>query len=738
MIDDPLNLDGTTLGGPESTPVHPPAAASSPEPDRHISTLHQLLSNLDEVPQSETEERRQDQLARARLGVASSLFTTLRAKHPSTAAHSLRVALGCSSWALAMELGEPDIDELEIAALLHDVGKVGVPDSILMKGARLSTDERRLMDRQRIIGVEILKGCAPSRRLLEALLYSSAWYDGSKPGFQLQGDKIPITARMIAIVDAFDSMTTDHVYRKAMSRERAMAELFDHAGTQFDPRLVTEFCGYVTEDRVQLVSQVARRWLQQLDQPFGGKWQLSDIGEPKPESAEPVRDEFTPYYGKLLETMHDGVAFIDRRMQILLWNQGAERITGISRDSVNGKTFDPTMLRMRNEDGEFLTAENCPVSETLNGGAQSFRRLAISGRGDKVQLNVIFAPVYAADSSVCGVSMLMHDASSQVTLEQRVQVLREKATLDALTKVANRAEFDRVHEEMVSQHLTQGASCALIICDIDHFKRINDTFGHQAGDDVLIEFAALLQAACRSGDMVARYGGEEFCILCPECDNNNATRLAETMRAKLAEFPQAALQNQCITASFGVTELQGGDTADTMLRRADRALYQAKGRGRNRVVQLGTGLVDEEPEARKTWFSKLLQTPPELRIESQLITSVPLTIAAEKLKGFVADHEAEIVSVEENRTTLKIDGVNTTGMRRTTDRSVSFIVDLIFEEARMSVDGKSEGTIAKTMINVVIQPNRRRDRRRSDINERANQLLFSLKSYFIAQDFHSD
>src|SRR5688572_25780389 len=117
----------------------------------------------------------------------------------------------------------------------------------------------------------------------------------------------------------------------------------------------------------------------------------------------------------------------------------------------------------------------------------------------------------------------MHDASSQVTLEQRVQSLHERATRDALTQVANRAEFDRLLQSSVESHLERRLPCSLIICDLDHFKRINDTFGHPAGDEVLVGFGALLRRHCRSGDLVARYGGEEFVMLCPDCDNATAT-----------------------------------------------------------------------------------------------------------------------------------------------------------------------------------------------------------------------
>src|SRR5208337_1916412 len=176
------------------------------------------------------------------------------------------------------------------------------------------------------------------------------------------------------------------------------------------------------------------------------------------------------------------------------------------------------------------------------------------------------------------------------SLEQRCQSLADKASRDPLTKVANRAEFDRVHDMFITAHQQQQVPCALLMCDLDRFKLVNDTYGHQAGDDAIKSLAALLKGACHPGDLVARYGGEEFVMLLADCDNTTASRRADQIRLALSQVPQPSMGGKTITVSFGVTEIQPGDTAETMLRRADRALLTAKENGRNQVVQLGSGL----------------------------------------------------------------------------------------------------------------------------------------------------
>ena len=155
----------------------------------------------------------ENQLLQVRLGIASSLFTALRARHFDTAAHSLRVTLGCASWALSLDMSPEQRDIIEVAALLHDIGKIGVPDSVLLKPAALTPDEMAVMEQHRRIGVEILRSSCASPAILDIVAWGNAWYDG-KPGAQAaRAPTFRSAPRMLAIVDAFDAMTTDQVYR---------------------------------------------------------------------------------------------------------------------------------------------------------------------------------------------------------------------------------------------------------------------------------------------------------------------------------------------------------------------------------------------------------------------------------------------------------------------------------------------------------------------------------------------
>jgi hypothetical protein len=198
------------------------------------------------------------------------------------------------------------------------------------------------------------------------------------------------------------------------------------------------------------------------------------------------------------------------------------------------------------------------------------------------------------------------------------------------------------------------------------------------------------------------------------------------------------MEGRAITASFGVTEIQPGDTPETMLRRADRALLMAKSQGRNQVVQLGTGAATDQRADQGLFGTG--EAKDDYLIEKLLVTPVPIKMAIEKLRGFVADHEARIVKTESDRVELEIEDKHPSRLRRLTDRPVTFRLDLRFVEQRSQKDGDigPRGGVARTKVRVSISPSRARDRRRQDVAERARDVLASFRSYLMATEVEDD
>lgn len=162
---------------------------------------------------------------------------------------------------------------------------------------------------------------------------------------------------------------------------------------------------------------------------------------------------------------------------------------------------------------------------------------------------------------------------------------RREAHTDALSGVANRKAFDDKLTLLFGYHRRDGIPFALMLVDLDRFKWINDTYGHQAGDRVISQLGRLLAQIVREGDFVARFGGDEFAVLLPQCDAEVAVKVADRIRTGTtgANFGVATSEHTAITVSVGVALPQAGDTPETLFRRADEALYASKKGGRNQV-----------------------------------------------------------------------------------------------------------------------------------------------------------
>ncbi|MGO8751566.1 MAG: diguanylate cyclase [Thermoguttaceae bacterium] len=667
-----------------------------------------------------------NELVVVRLGIAASLYTAIRCRSAAFGRHVLRVALDSSSWATRMGVSGHGRDAIEVAALLHDLGVIGMPDQVLLKAGPLNADDSLRIEQSRRMTLEILRSACGEPEVLQIVEHVPAWYDGSRGGCSAIGRKIPLGARMIHVVEAYDSMTTDQIFRRALSEERAMRELYGNSGTQFDPELVHDFAEFRRDDPARARLESAGRWLQTLDPETANSGWHWNSAAPAERSAREL-----PFEEKLLDSMHDAVLFVDAGLRIVGWNHAAERLTGIAADSVCRHPWSPSLLNMQDEKGAWIAEDDCPVVSAVRTGTQSLRRLTICGPiGRLISVDSHAIPVMADDGAVCGAAIVLHDASSEISLEERCQTLHERATKDPLTQVANRAEFDRVHELFVHAHREQRVPCSLIICDLDRFKLVNDTFGHQAGDEAIKALANILRNACRSGDLVARYGGEEFVMLSANCDIAQATRRAEHVRQMLAQFAVPGLKRKRITASFGVTEVQPGDTPETMLRRADRALFTAKERGRNRVVQLGSGA---ENGGLAFWRRRSDGTP--LVVQQDVVTPIPAAMAIEKLRGFVADHRAQILKIDGDRIELQIDDDRAGPTRRTADRPVGFCIDLRFEERPAAeAEAGEPGAVPRwrTRVHIAIVPHTGGDRRQGDVAERAREVLASFRSYLMA------
>ena len=327
----------------------------------------------------------------------------------------------------------------------------------------------------------------------------------------------------------------------------------------------------------------------------------------------------------------------------------------------------------------------------------------------------------------------MNDHTVEIDLQRQLKDLYEFSVLDPLTQVANRAEFERVLEEYVRAfNQSEAFNCSIIICDIDFFKSINDNFGHAIGDQALVAFSEMLKKYVRSQDLVARYGGEEFVILCADCDTDSALQRAEQIRMGLFKTPQTMLDGKSISASFGVSELRPGDTAMEFFVRADTALLRAKELGRNRVVIADQREANRHVNVTEDGSVSGMQWRQQRREHTALIceefmTSTPVPVLVEKLRGFIVEKDAWLQRVDQEFLSMEVDFEAPDDY----SRKGSFTMNIEFKEGDDSEGGRNT---KKTFIRITIFPGRRKKWFSTNHTDVAPALLSDLRSYLMIND----
>jgi diguanylate cyclase (GGDEF)-like protein/PAS domain S-box-containing protein len=295
------------------------------------------------------------------------------------------------------------------------------------------------------------------------------------------------------------------------------------------------------------------------------------------------RDE--PLFRQILENVSDGVYFVDRDRRIVSWNRGAERITGFSRDEVVLTSCFEDKLRHVDGDGTALCTGHCPLVGSMQDGAPRTGQVFLHHKlGHRVPVEISVFPLRGAEGSIVGAVEIFRDVpfGREVTA---IEDLRRMALLDPLTELGNRRYAELSLGSRLHELERYGWPLGVLFLDLDHFKEINDRHGHATGDDVLRMVARTLRHAARASDFLGRWGGEEFLALLPNATDGEVRAAAERFRA-LVESSALRLPSGLVgvTASVGATLARPDDTPETVVRRADALMYEAKRGGRNRVV----------------------------------------------------------------------------------------------------------------------------------------------------------
>lgn len=571
--------------------------------------------------------------------IIASLATAIDAKDSCTSSHINRVQHYATSLARAAGLSGPEYEAVSTGALVHDIGKLGVPDHILGKPGKLTPEEFQRIQSHVTIGAEILSPIPFDFPVVDVVRSHHERWDGLGYPDGLKGEQIPIGGRIIAIVDVFDALTSDRPYRRGMSHQEALAILKEGAGKQFDPNLVALFEQILPEvlEEIRLSESCAVQTPEPQPGTIDGAFALAQIRKAAAEMAAVCDVAHSLAEKETLDQVCDVV--VDRAMALLPADTAVLYLRDEEPVGRSATTWCPApesaARRLRSSDplelvavaaqgkyAEKLRGMTIRMGEGVAGWVATNQqpRVNVSAALDiarrftpeeTVELSAATAVPLVHGPEVLGVlaiytcaysvvnehhvhllNILAEHAAAAIRSSRRLERQRELAYTDPLTGLANSRHLirhlDRLTRGAAPPEALGAPPFTLVMLDLDGFKEINDTLGHLRGDELLRRVGRTLAEVARDGDVVCRYAGDEFVLLLEGVGQEHAEGVAQRVREAIdalqdpppEDEPQtaaSAAETIKIGASVGVATFPfDGLDARTLLHVADQRMYEDK------------------------------------------------------------------------------------------------------------------------------------------------------------------
>lgn len=291
------------------------------------------------------------------------------------------------------------------------------------------------------------------------------------------------------------------------------------------------------------------------------------------------------FYKNLLNNISDGIYFVDKDRKILSWNKTAERITGFEANEVVGKHCNNNILRHIDEKGNELCISDCPLTFAINNQGIYKQEVFLHRKdGSRVPVHVSASPVKNENGEIIGAVEIFRENFEMIAMQEKVKALQEQAYVDGLTGIPNRRFLLIELDKRIAEFKRYRNTFGVLFVDIDDFKKVNDIYGHEMGDKVLIMVSGTLLSNMRVSDIVGRWGGEEFLVVTINVNGKELGKIAERLRV-LAKNSAITTETANIrtTVSIGGTVVKDTDSIAELIARADKLMLKAKKEGKDRV-----------------------------------------------------------------------------------------------------------------------------------------------------------
>lgn len=567
----------------------------------------------------EDETRHAEQVSNLHLRTIEALALAIEAKDHTTHDHLQRVRIYAMELANDLGLSEDETEALQAASVLHDIGKLAVPEHIISKPGKLTPEEFEKMKIHPIIGAEILEQVEFPYPVVPIVSAHHEKWDGSGYPNGLKGEAIPIGARILAAVDCLDALASDRQYRRALPLDEAMARVVEEAGKSFDPRVVE-----VLQRRYIELEKLANAKPPKAPTKLSTDVKVERGSAPAAGFAEPETPLTQPP-----EQRRDYLA------SIAAARQEAQMLFELSHDLGNSLSVDDTlsMLSVRlkrlvpydsmavylKQDNlltpEYVSGDNfrlfsslrIPLGEGLSGWVAQNSKPILNGNpsvepgylNDPTKYSTLRSALAVPLEGVSGVVAVLalyrthQDAftkdhlrillaiSSKLgfTIENalKYRLAEDSATTDYLTGLPNARSLFLHLDREIARCKRSKLPLAVFVSDLDGFKQVNDRFGHFQGNKLLQMFGEALKDSCREYDYAARMGGDEFILIAPGLNQGAAAEMALRLEAIIAEVGQTVCGEGLVSVSIGQAFYPiDGANAEHLLAEADRRMYAVK------------------------------------------------------------------------------------------------------------------------------------------------------------------
>ncbi len=595
--------------------------------------------------------------SRIHLATVEALATAIDARDQVGRGHVRRTQIYAVGIGEMLGLPEDEIRALRTGALLHDIGKLAVPDHILNKPGRLTPAEMEKIKIHAAVGASILESIGFSDPVIPTIKYHHESWDGTGYPEGLKAKKIPLTARILSVADAYDTLRGARPYRAAVSREEARRFLVNGAGSQFDPTIVDIFCRNLSQFEGKIenenlayefdsASEEAsfktaaenQSYIEQIKRANREVFTLYELARTFSSSLS-IENIYALFAAKIRELVPFDTCVIYQH------NELTDEAQAVYTEGLNDAELKHIYVRSGEGGTGFALKKRQAVSSKVPSLDFSFSQVSLSYEYSAMASLPLIAKeklLGAISIYSCGIAeyedehLRLLETVSRIASDAIFKSINHaetesRALTDPMTGLPNARSLQIQFEKESARSDRNDGKFQVLMLDLDGFKDVNDTFGHKIGDKLLKEVSKVMRGQMRDYDFLARYAGDEFVGIIPETDNRSIQELCQRIEKSVANFllPIGDGRFAKVGISVGAASYPAsGKMLDQLLIAADKAMYEVKTRRKRLKLEAGKAKLPEidaapasKPQPPAIAVKPVVETvelqPHDLVVESQ-------------------------------------------------------------------------------------------------------------------------